>query len=140
MLRALPIALAAVAVLPACAGEDDPTYVTQPSRYSRPPGNFPDVESCLATREPGSLFNCSLTVDLCPDGRAEVVFTDILNTARYGIYGDRVELRLVGAGDIPDEMTFTIQPDGALISMDGDGKPFALESPPRYPIYACEPE
>lgn len=136
MLRASFLPIALVTVLPACA--DEPRYVSQPTRYSRPAGGFPDFESCEETREPGSLFNCAHTVDLCPDGRAQLVFTDIINPAAYELFDRRIDVWLVGAGDVPEEMTFAIQADGSLVSTEVGERPFTRESPPRYAIYACE--
>ena len=82
----------------------------EPRYYANPV--FGSREACEAAQEPGSFWiNCDQTAVFCPDGTAEFVVTDIVNSARYSIQDDRLTMRFPEPGEVSGRVVFQVSAD-----------------------------
>jgi hypothetical protein len=85
--------------------------------YGRVVPPYQTVQACRDAVQDG-LFNCRPSIVLCPDGRYELLVTDIINEGTYAIDGDELRFTMTGAGDAPDAFVGTIGDDDTLASPD----------------------
>ncbi len=60
------------------------------------------------------LFNCTADLELCPDGRAFALVTDIVNAGNYTETAGTISVTW-GPGDLPAEIVFSQETDGSLV-------------------------
>jgi hypothetical protein len=99
----------------ACTSE--PTTFGEPRTYRRLAGNFTTEAECVAYQQQQPIFNCWQTLDLCPDGDAFLIVTDIVNVGTYEV-GDAVISTTFESGDVPELVDFAIDVDGNLVAED----------------------
>ena len=59
-------------------------------------------------------MNCYQTAQFCPDGRAEIIVTDIINTGSYTIVEELIHV--VGLdGDLSEELDFEVVSDTEIV-------------------------
>ena len=63
------------------------------------------------------LVNCAPSIELCPDGSATMLVTDIANGGTYTEEGDAITARFE-AGDVPDVIVFTRSDGGGVLVDD----------------------
>lgn len=78
------------------------------------------------------LFNCFPQLELCPDGRAFLLWTDILNRGTYAETDGVVEATFE-AGDVPERINFTLRDGGQ--ALEDDWRSWAwYRTEPEYPF------
>lgn len=82
---------------------------TRPFRYFQHP-LYDDPADCPDDPK----YNCSADLELCDDGRAFALVTDIANAGDY-TESDTTITASFGSGDVPQVVVFSIQADGSLI-------------------------
>ena len=63
------------------------------------------------------LTNCAPSIELCPDGSATMLVTDIANGGTYTVEGDEITARFE-VGDVPDVIVFTRSDDAGTLVDD----------------------
>ena len=72
---------------------------------------FPTAEACELARQHG-VINCEQWATFCANGRANLVFTDIVNSATYRVDDGIITVRFTGPGDAQAEsMRFRLSAD-----------------------------
>lgn len=88
----------------------------------------PTVADCEAAQpDPGGLFiNCWRTLTLCPDGRAELLVTDIVNGGRYHIDGPALVATSAGPREVGARATFRFAVDCQSAVCEASGETCGL--------------
>ena len=109
-IRRLAACVAALLVLAGCdALAPDAERFAEPRYYTY--DFFATFEECEAAQPGGMWINCSQTLAVCPDGRADYMVTDIVHRATYSIRGNRVTLRLRDNPETASRVDFRLAPD-----------------------------
>lgn len=88
---------------------------------------FESEQSCI-DYSPDFHINCAQIVAFEDDHKATIMFTDILNEARYFVMGNKVILQATdNAYEFRDSLVFTILPDGDLKLDENETKWKAFE-------------
>lgn len=130
MRRLPPVALLFVFVtLPSCdlLGGDSERTFPEPRLYAH--DLFPNEQACLDAQPPDPFFiNCQQWLTLCPDGEAQLVETDIIFPATYGISGDRLTVAVN-----QDRIRFRVAPDEEVLTRIDNGTEWARQIP-EFPL------
>lgn len=97
--------------------------VTSPQEYRY--DLFASDEDCEAFNATEGFLNCHQWVRLYPDGAAEAVWTDLVNTGTYRIEGDVLTLSLTTRWDGPPSARFRFAPDRQALRLDGTDRRWA---------------
>lgn len=92
-----------------------PESVRYESPFYEDPADCPD----------DPLFNCTPSLELCADGTATMLVTDIINGGIHEREGEIIATEW-GPGDVPPEIGFTASDDGALLTDDWQGWDWSL--------------
>lgn len=86
------------------------------------------VADCEAAQpDPGGLFvNCWQTLTLCPDGRAELMVTDIVNGGRYRVDGASLVVTFTGPSEVGPRATFRLADDRQSAVYEATGETWVL--------------
>jgi hypothetical protein len=90
---------------------------------------FETREECLAHQPPDFFINCSQIIDFFPDGRVEMMVTDIINPGSYEIRGQRVTLRFEGTPELPPKLELDLSADERTLTEVSSGKVWVLRQP-----------
>lgn len=75
---------------------------------------FPTPEACEAAQQ-GGWFNCFMLAEFCRDGRAFLMFTDIINPGTYRIRSRRLTVSLRPPAELPGPFVFLVSKDGQTL-------------------------
>lgn len=98
-------------------GEGGGTPATFPERraYAHLVEPFETEEECIAAQDPEFFINCYQVVELCTDGSAYLMLTDIIDRGTY-VRGDgAIETTWEGASGAPPSVTFTVTSETTLV-------------------------
>lgn len=119
-------------------GEGARPHFAEARTYVRLTSEFPTPEACIEYQRQNPIFNCWHTLELCPDGYATFLVTDIVNVGDYEII-DNTVIAQFPVGDVPPEIEFTIEADGSMVAESLGSRPFVLDPQPMYPPYCPQP-
>lgn len=81
------------------------------ARYEHP--LFEDPADC----PDDPLYNCTPVLELCADGKAVMLVTDIVNTGTYERAGDVITSKW-DVGDVPSDIVFAVSEGGQVLTDD----------------------
>ena len=85
------------------------------------------VADCEASQpDPTFYVNCWQTLTLCPDGRAELVVTDIVNGGRYRVDGASLVVTFTGPSEVGPRATFRLAGDSQSAVYEATGQTWVL--------------
>lgn len=83
---------------------------------------FASFGECLeAQPSPDFWINCSQTANFCPNGRVELMVTDILHAGTCAVDGRSVTLTFRENPEVGRRVRFVLSPDGESITERGSG-------------------
>ena len=141
-----PSLLIALAALSAC---DSVALFDAPRVYAfdlveAQTGTPAETEADCGAVQPDPEFyvNCWQTLTLCPDGRAELIVTDIQNWGRYRLNGSALVVSFEGPSEVGPRAAFQLAADRQSAVYEATGETWALwdADDPRaeYAPMACE--
>lgn len=74
------------------------------ARFERVVDGFATVEACIAAQGGDLVFNCTQSLTLCANGRAEAIVTDIVGTGRHEVVDGVAHVMLDGFDGPPTFM------------------------------------
>lgn len=84
------------------------TTFDEPTVFAHLVEPFETEAECEAAQDPEFFFNCWQILELCPDGSAGALLTDIVGSGTYARGDGVIETTWDGAAELPPEVTFTI--------------------------------
>lgn len=85
-----------------------------------------EAECAAVQSDPEFYVNCWQTLTLCPDGRAELLVTDIQNPGRYRVDGSVLVVSFEGPSESGSRATFRLAADRQSAVYEATGETWAL--------------